>query len=548
MLVSISAFAEPRGGMPPPALKMFIAYPSSSAEPVRTTLLRPVIRGMGLVVRAGTLYIGTGGTDTGTCASSGAPCSTFGFVKGMLGAGDTLIVGQGGGGNYSGTSLDNSSGTNPGTDHGSGAITIQAASGVAVTFGYIQTDQPYWHYIGINCDGSGFSNVCIDNQVSHTYFAGVDDSHRMEIKNARDSGIFAENYYPVGTTDVHFRYFRSHHNGIQMGNPALVAPHGAYWESASGLIEDCELDHNSSSLGGYGIQIYNNTNNSHAHDNVLRNCSIHDNVGGVAWQAQSDNGLAYNLRIFDNLASGIDAVNIVNFRFCQNTVTGNLTFGIQAQSTVSSSVFCNNIVWNNASMGGSDLSDTGSGDADSNNLVGVDPLFTNAGTKDFTLQSMSPAIAYGADLSPTGIVGLAYDATGLLRPSIPSAGAYDVPGGSCTPHHLGFIDQPMNAVLGASVGTITIGIYNSGGAHCPSATNTVTLTKTSGQCPGMTLNGTISSAAVAGNFSESDVNLTVATGVCQLDASASGLTGATSDPFTISAAIGVTLNPHMLRN
>lgn len=105
---------------------------------------------------------------------------------------------------------------------------------------------------------------------------------------------------------------------------------------------------------------------------------------------------------------------------------------------------------------------------------------------------------------------------------------------SCTPDHLTYTAQPSNAQLGATLGTISVAIKDSGGTTCTSATNTVTLAKTGGTCTGMTLNGTVSGAATAGVFTTTNVTLTVATGSCTLDATASGLTGATSSSVTIS--------------
>ncbi len=111
---------------------------------------------------------------------------------------------------------------------------------------------------------------------------------------------------------------------------------------------------------------------------------------------------------------------------------------------------------------------------------------------------------------------------------------------SCTASKVIFSDQPANAALGSTLGTIAVSIQNSSSNTCPAATNTVTLSKTSMTCTGMTLNGTVSGAATAGVFTTTDVNMTVATGSCTLDANASGLTGATSSSFTINSPVMVT--------
>ncbi len=116
------------------------------------------------------------------------------------------------------------------------------------------------------------------------------------------------------------------------------------------------------------------------------------------------------------------------------------------------------------------------------------------------------------------------------------SGASFADAASCTADHLAITAQPSNAIIGASIGTVTVASKNSGGTTCPTNTDTVTFTKHSGTCTGMTLNGTTSGAESSGTFTTTNMNLTVATGSCSLDVNASGLTGATTDPFTISPA------------
>lgn len=106
--------------------------------------------------------------------------------------------------------------------------------------------------------------------------------------------------------------------------------------------------------------------------------------------------------------------------------------------------------------------------------------------------------------------------------------------GGCTPAKLLFSAQPSSAVTGATLGTITVGVYDSSDVLCTSDTSTITLAKTGGSCTGMTLNGTVSGAASSGVFTTTNVNMTVATGACTLTATASGLTSAVSSSFTIS--------------
>src|SRR4030095_14190568 len=92
----------------------------------------------------------------------------------------------------------------------------------------------------------------------------------------------------------------------------------------------------------------------------------------------------------------------------------------------SSTTTRNNICYGN---GSNSISNGGSGTTSSNNLLGTNPLFVNAGASDFPLQAGSPAIGAGVNLS--GI--FAVDSSGIARSSSSSwdLGAY-ASGGSTT--------------------------------------------------------------------------------------------------------------------
>ncbi len=115
---------------------------------------------------------------------------------------------------------------------------------------------------------------------------------------------------------------------------------------------------------------------------------------------------------------------------------------------------------------------------------------------------------------------------------------YPNPLRSCTPDHLAFTAQPSNAAVSAVLGTVSVSVEDSGNNVCTSATDTITIANKGGTCTGMTLGGTKSGAASSGLFDTTDL-FENAAGACTLSATASGLTGADSDAFTISAiAIG----------
>lgn len=109
---------------------------------------------------------------------------------------------------------------------------------------------------------------------------------------------------------------------------------------------------------------------------------------------------------------------------------------------------------------------------------------------------------------------------------------------ACTPDHLAWDTQPSSVGLGSSLGSLQIGVYDSGSNKCTGDSSTVTIAKKGGTCTGMTLNGTVSGAASSGTFTTSDVTLTVATGSCTLTATDGALTSADSNAFTISSVNG----------
>jgi hypothetical protein len=108
--------------------------------------------------------------------------------------------------------------------------------------------------------------------------------------------------------------------------------------------------------------------------------------------------------------------------------------------------------------------------------------------------------------------------------------------GGCVADHLTFTAQPSNALIGATLGTISIAIQDSGNNICTSDTSTVTLAKTGGTCIGMTLNGTISGSASSGVFTTTNISITTSPGACTLTATDGTLTSAVSSSFTISAS------------
>ncbi len=162
---------------------------------------------------------------------------------------------------------------------------------------------------------------------------------------------------------------------------------------------------------------------------------------------------------------------------------------------------------------------------------------TDPGLTIYVPTSSSNVYHAGVDLSGLSITALNTSRNGVARGSGSpwTIGANDDGSIPCTSDHLAFVSQPSNAGVGISFGTITVAIKDVSGNTCPSATDTITLTATGGTCTGMTFSGTTSGAASSGVFTTTNMSSDAAGG-CSLNASASGLTGATSDPFIVSSA------------
>jgi hypothetical protein len=101
-----------------------------------------------------------------------------------------------------------------------------------------------------------------------------------------------------------------------------------------------------------------------------------------------------------------------------------------------------------------------------------------------------------------------------------------------------FTDQPSDAVLGATLGTVTVQIQNASSALCTDdSTSSVTLTKDSGATWG-TLDVTgappLTQTVTGGIGTWSNLNVTILAGAGCIDVTSAGLTGECSDVINIS--------------
>lgn len=127
----------------------------------------------------------------------------------------------------------------------------------------------------------------------------------------------------------------------------------------------------------------------------------------------------------------------------------------------------------------------------------------------------------------------------LVTRSTWDAGAYNQGSASCIPAKLLYSSQPTGAVLGASLGTVSVGVYDSGDVLCTD-NNSVSITLSKN---GSATWGTLASASsltktvTSGVATWTDLSITTTAGSGSIDANDGGaLTDTTSNSITISSA------------
>ena len=138
--------------------------------------------------------------------------------------------------------------------------------------------------------------------------------------------------------------------------------------------------------------------------------------------------------------------------------------------------------------------------------------------------------------------GLAYTLSATATgPSSATSGSFDVTAGA--PSHLIFSNQPSTTAAGATIApAVTVTAKDASGNTDPTFTGNVTLTITSGSgAAGASLSGTTTVAAVSGIATFSDLSIDKSGTGYTLSATATGIAGAASTAFTISAGVAAKL-------
>jgi parallel beta-helix repeat protein len=227
-----------------------------------------------------------------------------------------------------------------------------------------------------------------------------------EIKNAPQMGILTT----LGAHSNEFVGVSVHDNG------QTDFHHGVYLSTDGNLVADADIYRNA----GWGVHVYNQTSGQSANFNVIRNSRLFDNArvgarGDGIVLSSGQGHQAYNTLVWNNKQGIVTRAGARGALVANNVVYANRGAGILLESSSSDSQVRNNIAWQNT---GGNLANSGVATAQSNNLVGVDPRFVNAGARDFRLQAGSPAIDTGTPVSAVTV-----DFDGVPRPQ---HAAYDI--------------------------------------------------------------------------------------------------------------------------
>ncbi|MDR4495887.1 MAG: right-handed parallel beta-helix repeat-containing protein, partial [Nitrospirales bacterium] len=388
-----------------------------------TQILARIFAGVTLIftiaieaANATTYYVATNGNDSNPGTNS-QPLRTITKGVKILSAGDTLYVKAG---TYS-ESIRSSQISIPNGTSWNNPITIAANPGDTVTIKPLTDNAFFWildgqsKYLiikGFIVDGA--------NKAFHGFkFEGGTKYVRVtncEVKNAKHSGIL------VTTPSTSANNTNTHHEFINLkvhNNGSSGADHGFYINTSNNLVESSQFYNNK----GNGGKFYHASFNGSANNNIARNNKFYNNSVAGSWSCglllSSGNGSqAYNNVAYGNYAGFCIQTRVTNARLFNNIAYENGYYGIYVgYNTTSGSKVENNTVYDNGTYGifvGDDATSTTVKNnislanpidiglqvaaTNSNNFTS-DPLFVNAGAKDFHLKSNSPAIDKGTSIS-----------------------------------------------------------------------------------------------------------------------------------------------------
>ncbi len=398
-------------------------------------------------------------SNPGTIA---APWQRISYAVSQLSAGDTLYIR---GGTYTNTAdrIDSQDYTVPtGTNATTGAISIVGYPGETVVIKppngksairFATHTVNYYHVTDIDSDMSlqttpatGPNGHYVSENSSYHIFDRCDIYNNSSVGAGANTTTVAGG---SGTGNAHHNIWRNcnvYGNGQGWG---VNQGYGFYLDSTDNIIENCNIYSN----GGYGIHIYNFS--ASAHRNIVRNNLVYGNGtdGGTNFgilYAEGSDGLVYNNVVYGNRGGIQVYTGSSNIGVYNNTVVGNTVYsGIELQYYGGAPIINNNIVYSNAA----DIVDYGgTATIGPHNWKTSDgnPLFTAPGSHDYTLQSGSPVINAGSDLSAT----FTTDFNGTARSTF-DLGAYEYATG--TSSHVYYVSLSTNSPAGSNSNSGAIG-------------------------------------------------------------------------------------------
>ena len=295
-------------------------------------------------------------------------------------AGDRLLLRPG---TYSGNVETNAKGSS------SNPITITSASGgtAVIKGGFKVNGGGYLRVTGLKFDGKG----------TNGWGTSVWNSDHVEISYNEITGypgIAQGILLKEGSDDVQMLGNRIH----DVGGEWPEHEHAIYCDSANRPIMANNLIY--SSRAGYGIHLFGNCDNALVTNNTVTTSQTSGiTIGGNSDRGTTDNALIQNNIVADNANGG----------------NGSYGWGVTSYQEGSGNVIRNNLFHNNSkgSVNCGKCSVSG-------NKV-ADPMFVNAGARDYRVKSGSPALSAASD------VGLTVDFVKARRPqgSGPEMGAYE---------------------------------------------------------------------------------------------------------------------------
>jgi hypothetical protein len=321
----------------------------------------------------------------GTCThGSGAvhyasPGDNLAQAVSALQPGDTLYLHAG---TYNDTISNPPGGTssNPVTIAGyPGEVVTMNSPGADTIFSFTSASSSYVIVDNFVMDGTGMTNnlVKIGDGANHICV------QNSEIKNGHYSGIL------TGGTGNSFINLHIHNLGT------TNLDHGIYQVGDHTLLQG-NLIHD---IPGFGIHNYDGGSTPNVSDNLMVGNIVHDTGSAGILISMGNNNIAHNNISYNSNTEGIKLYGGSNAQVYNNTMYNNKVDCVyNAQDNLT---FQNNICWKN---GNDSVHQDGGSVTQSNNLMGIDPLFVNP-PSDFHLQPGSPGLTAGTGGTQVGAYG-----------------------------------------------------------------------------------------------------------------------------------------------